>query len=122
MTDGINRTPGIRPPTELGRSGSIERNKNPTAADEQHKVDAHAQQKRTEESFDESLTLTVATARLIVKGDIPKEVREALESFAPLGDLKGAEILCDILDNRGVVQIPWPQTLTMRQALEIAAS
>src|SRR5690606_38204531 len=99
MTDGINRTPPIRPPNDLGRSASIDRNKNPEQTAHPG-VDADAPQKRTEEDFHEELMLTVATARLIVRGEVPPEARAALEAFAPLGDLNGAEILCDILEKR----------------------
>ncbi len=121
MTDGIDRLIGIRPPRELGRADPIDRNKNPEQAAHPG-VDADAPHKRTQEDFGEELTLTVATARLIIANEVPQEVREALEAFAPLGDLSDAGILCDILQNRGQEQFAWPQSLSLRQALEAAAS
>jgi len=121
MNDGINRTPPIRPPIDLGRSSAIDRNKNPEQAAHPG-VDADAPRARTEESFHEELMLTVATARLIVRGDVPQEVRDALAAFAPLGDLNGAEVLCDILERRQQDMFAWPKDLSLRQALEAAAS
>ena len=121
MSDGINRVGGSLPPHSVGRGEKIDRNKNPekTDSDTPRVNDQHSASHATPI---EELTLSLPTARMIVRNESPPEVRAALEGFAPLGELNGAEIFCDIIERKGRDSFGWPNTLTLRQALEVAAS
>jgi hypothetical protein len=121
MNDGINRTGNLFGPRPLGRGEKIDRNKNPEAP----RTDADALPSRPSVRDDanlDALTLNLGTARLIAGGHITDDIRAALEGFAPLGDMEGALILCDIIERKGLETISWPNSMSLRQALEAAAS
>lgn len=121
MNDGITRTGNPFGPVAVGRGDKIDRNKNPDAprADDNEKRPATAP--RDDATLD-ALTLNVGTARLIAGGSITDDIRAALEGFAPIGDMTGALVLCDIIERKGMATISWPNTMSLRQALEVAAA
>lgn len=101
MNDGINRTGNPFGPNALGRIEKIDRNKNPEAprTDENEKGPRPAPR---DDAVLDALTLNIGTARLIAGGQITDDIRAALEGFAPIGDMAGALVLCDIIERKGM--------------------
>jgi hypothetical protein len=124
MNDGVSRPPNISPRfTGLGprSSGDIDRQKheqvNKTAVNPDQSSPSTAELAQTEE-----LSLSLSIIRALIAQDLPPEVGIALSSFAELGDLSDALPLCDRIGKKGQDHIRWPNTVTLRQALEQAAS
>ncbi len=74
------------------------------------------------QSVSDHLDLSLAMIRALVQEELPPEAIEALESFAPLGDLQDALEHCTRVEQKGQDFIEWPNTLTLGQALERSAS
>jgi hypothetical protein len=121
MNDGIKRIGNLFGPLSVGRGEKIDRNKSPDAPRTDADAQAPRQTVRDDASLD-ALTLNLGTARLIAGGHITDDIRAALEGFAPLGDMDGALVLCDIIERKGMETISWPNSMSLRQALETAAS
>ena len=124
MNDGVSRPPNISSRfTGLGprSSGEIDRqkheqvNKTPSGTDEQ--AGRHSEMVPPEE-----LSLSLSILRALIAQELPPEVTIALSGFAEIGDLTGAGALCDRVEQKREDHIRWPNTMSLRQALELAAS
>ena len=125
MSDGINRIPPIRPAGYGVRAaGGIDRDKNePGGGKVEDRLDIHPDQSRPqEEQKKEDISLSIGTLRIVAQGNLDPSIEAALTSYAPLGELRDADRLCDILDKAGVEFITWPPHLTLRQALDEAVA
>lgn len=70
----------------------------------------------------EEIDLSLGMVRALLSGEMPPEVVQALSNFAPLGDLKYAEENCQRIEHKGGNSVAWPNTISLTQALETAAS
>lgn len=68
------------------------------------------------------IDLSLAMIRALLAGELPLEAIEALESFAPIGDLANGTYNCDRVEEKGLDFVAWPVGETLTYALEFAAS
>lgn len=124
MNDGISRIPPIRPVGYgVKAAGGVDRDKldqGGGSVEDRVDVDPDQNKPTEEEQKKEDISLSVSTIRIVALGNLDPGIEAALTAFAPLGELRDADRLCDILDKRGVEFISWPPSLSLRQALEAA--
>lgn len=125
MSDAIDRVPGTNSSRAAERvaattpTGLRLKREDETAFSYEDQVDIHPAW-RLQHGADE-LDLSLAMIRALIAQELPPEAIEALISYAPLGDLSGAGVLCDRVEQKGQDTVLWLNTMSLAQALERAA-
>ncbi len=128
MNDGINRIPPIRPAGfGVKAAGNVDRDKlDQGGGSVTDRIEIDPDRVTQTSDKKEDISLSVSTIRIIASGvatgNLDPNIEAALTAFAPLGDLRDAERLCDMLDKRNVEFITWPPDLSLAQALDAAVA